>query len=151
MVDQIRPARESETREATQRVKQWQSPTLLPTPEPEEGYSFRWIRTALLGQSDPTNVSAKFREGWEPVKAESQPRMFAYSDPNSRFKGNIEIGGLLLCKIPKEFMEQRAAFYTKASSDQVQAVDNSFMQQNDARMPLFKENRSSVTFGSGKK
>ena len=146
-----RLARELETRETTQRVKQWQSPTLLPTPEPEEGYSFRWIRTALLGQSDPTNVSAKFREGWEPVKAESQPQMFAYSDPNSRFKGNIEIGGLLLCKIPKEFMEQRAAFYTKASADQVTAVDNSFMQQNDARMPLFKENRSSVTFGSGKK
>ena len=146
-----RLARELDTRETTQRVKQWQSPTLLPTPEPEEGYSFRWIRTALLGQSDPTNVSAKFREGWEPVKAESQPKMFAHSDPNSRFKGNIEIGGLLLCKIPKEFMEQRAAFYTKASADQLTAVDNSFMQQNDARMPLFRENRSSVTFGSGKK
>jgi len=146
-----RLARELETRETTQRVKQWTQPQGLPTPEPEEGYSFRWVRTALLGQFDPTNTSAKFREGWEPVKADSQPQMFAFADPNSRFKGNIEIGGLLLCKIPKEFMEQRAAFYKKASDDQVQAVDNSFMQQNDARMPLFKENRSSVTFGSGKK
>jgi len=151
MVDQNRPARELETRETTQRVKQWTQPQGLPTPQPEEGYSFRWVRTALLGQFDPTNTSAKFREGWEPVKADSQPQMFAFADPNSRFKGNIEIGGLLLCKIPKEFMEQRAAFYKKASDDQVQAVDNSFMQQNDARMPLFKDNRSSVTFGSGKK
>jgi len=146
-----RPARELETRETTQRVKQWTQPQGLPTPQPEEGYSFRWVRTALLGQFDPTNTSAKFREGWEPVKADSQPQMFAFADPNSRFKGNIEIGGLLLCKIPKEFMEQRAAFYKKASDDQLQAVDNSFMQQNDARMPLFKDNRSSVTFGSGKK
>ena len=146
-----RLARELETRETTQRVKQWTQPQGLPTPEPEEGYSFRWVRTALLGQFDPTNTSAKFREGWEPVKADSQPQMFAFADPNSRFKSNIEIGGLLLCKIPKEFMEQRAAFYKKASDDQVQAVDNSFMQQNDARMPLFKDNRSSVTFGSGKK
>jgi hypothetical protein len=146
-----RLARELDTRETTQRVKQWTQPQGLPTPQPEEGYSFRWVRTALLGQFDPTNTSAKFREGWEPVKAESQPQMFAFADPNSRFKGNIEIGGLLLCKIPKEFMEQRAAFYKKASDDQVQAVDNSFMQQNDARMPLFKDNRSSVTFGSGKK
>jgi len=146
-----RLARELETRETTQRVKQWTQPQGLPTPQPEEGYSFRWVRTALLGQFDPTNTSAKFREGWEPVKADSQPQMFAFADPNSRFKGNIEIGGLLLCKIPKEFMEQRAAFYKKASDDQVQAVDNSFMQQNDARMPLFKDNRSSVTFGSGKK
>jgi hypothetical protein len=146
-----RLARELDTRETTQRVKQWTQPQGLPTPQPEEGYSFRWVRTALLGQFDPTNTSAKFREGWEPVKVESQPQMFAFADPNSRFKGNIEIGGLLLCKIPKEFMEQRAAFYKKASDDQVQAVDNSFMQQNDARMPLFKDNRSSVTFGSGKK
>jgi len=146
-----RLAREMGTRETTQRVQRWAQPQGLPTPEPEEGYAFRWVRTALLGQFDPTNTSAKFREGWEPVKAESQPQMYAFSDQNSRFKGNIEIGGLLLCKIPKEFMEQRAAFYKKASDDQVQAVDNSFMQQNDARMPLFKDNRSSVTFGSGKK
>ena len=146
-----RLARELETRETAQRVQRWTQPQGLPTPQPEEGYSFRWVRTALLGQADPTNVSAKLREGWEPVKAESQPQMYAFSDQNSRFKGNIEIGGLLLCKIPKEFMEQRAAFYRKASADQVQAVDNSFMQQNDARMPLFKDNRSSVTFGSGKK
>ena len=104
-----------------------------------------------MGVFDPTNTSAKFREGWEPVKAESQPRMFAYSDPNSRFKGNIEIGGLLLCKIPKEFMEQRAAFYRKASDDQVKALDNNFMQANDPRMPLFSERKTGVSFGRGSK
>ena len=146
-----RLARELETRETAHRASRWEQPTGLPTPQPEEGYSFRWVRTALLGQFDPTNTSAKFREGWEPVKAESQPHMHVFSDPNSKFKGNIEIGGLLLCKIPKEFMEQRAAFFKKASADQIKAVDNSFMQQNDARMPLFRDNRSSVTFGSGKK
>ena len=146
-----RLARELETRETAHRASRWEQPTGLPTPQPEEGYAFRWVRTALLGQFDPTNTSAKFREGWEPVKAESQPHMHVFSDPNSRFKGNIEIGGLLLCKIPKEFMEQRAAFFKKASADQVQAVDNSFMQQNDARMPLFRDNRSTVTFGSGTK
>ena len=117
-----RLARELETRETAHRASRWEQPTGLPTPQPEEGYSFRWVRTALLGQFDPTNTSAKFREGWEPVKAESQPHMHVFSDPNSRFKGNIEIGGLLLCKIPKEFMEQRAAFYNKASSDQITAL-----------------------------
>ena len=143
--------RESESREMTQRLSRWEQPTGLPTPEPEEGYAFRWVRTALLGQFDPTNTSAKFREGWEPVKAESQPQMHVFADPNSRFKGNIEIGGLLLCKIPKEFMEQRAAFYRRASDDQIKAVDNSFMQTNDARMPLFSERKSGVTFGRGSK
>jgi hypothetical protein len=143
--------RESETRETTQRPSRWVQPAGLPTPEPEEGYSFRWVRTALLGQFDPTNTSAKFREGWEPVKTESQPHMHVFADPNSRFKGNIEIGGLLLCKIPKEFMEQRAAFYQKSSDDQIKAVDSSFMQANDARMPLFSERKSGVSFGRGSK
>jgi len=144
-------SREEETREVTQRQSRWVQPTGLPTPEPEEGYAFRWVRTALMGQFDPTNTSAKFREGWEPVKAESQPQMHVFADPNSRFKGNIEIGGLLLCKIPKEFMEQRAAFYRKASDDQVKALDNNFMQANDPRMPLFSERKTGVSFGRGSK
>ena len=146
-----RLARELETRVTTQRKTHWTQPGGLPTPEPEDGYTFRWIRTALLGQFDPTNTSAKFREGWEPVKVEEQPHMHVYSDPQSRFKGNIEIGGLLLCKIPREFMEQRAAHYKKASDDQIQAVDNSFMQQNDVRMPLFSERKSTTSFGRGTK
>ncbi len=144
-------SREESAREVTQRQSRWVQPTGLPTPQPEEGYSFRWVRTALLGQFDPTNTSAKFREGWEPVKAESQPQMHVFADPNSRFKGNIEIGGLLLCKIPKEFMEQRAAFYRKASDDQVKALDNNFMQANDPRMPLFSERKTNVSFGTGSK
>ena len=144
-------SREEETREVTQRQSRWVQPTGLPTPQPEEGYAFRWVRTALMGQFDPTNTSAKFREGWEPVKAESQPQMHVFADPNSRFKGNIEIGGLLLCKIPKEFMEQRAAFYRKASDDQVKALDNNFMQANDPRMPLFSERKTGVSFGRGSK
>lgn len=151
MADQNRLARELETRVTTQRKSHWTQPGGLPTPEPEDGYTFRWIRTALLGQFDPTNTSAKFREGWEPVKVEEQPHMHVYADPQSRFKGNIEIGGLLLCKIPREFMEQRAAHYKKASDDQIQAVDNSFMQQNDARMPLFSERKSTTSFGRGTK
>jgi len=146
-----RLARDSESRETTQRPSRWAQPAGLPTPQPEEGYAFRWVRTALMGQFDPTNTSAKFREGWEPVKAESQPQMHAFSDPNSRFKGNIEIGGLLLCKLPREFMEQRAAFYRKASDDQVKALDNNFMQANDPRMPLFSERKTGVTFGRGSK
>ena len=146
-----RLARDLESRETTQRQSRWVQPTGLPTPQPEEGYAFRWVRTALMGQFDPTNTSAKFREGWEPVKAESQPQMHVFADPNSRFKGNIEIGGLLLCKIPKEFMEQRAAFYRKASDDQVKALDNNFMQANDPRMPLFSERKTGVSFGRGSK
>jgi hypothetical protein len=126
-------------------------PQALPEPRPEEGYTFRWIRTSLLGAVDPTNASAKFREGWEPCKADDHPEMLLTADPNTRFKGNIEIGGLLLCKAPVELMDQRRAYYAKMSDSQIQAVDNNFMRTNDARMPLFAEKKSSVTFGRGNK
>jgi hypothetical protein len=104
-----------------------------------------------MGVFDPTNVSAKFREGWEPCKAEEHPEIPTQSDQNTRFKGNIEIGGLLLCKIPQEFMDQRAAHYKHANDTQVEAVDNSFMKTNDPRMPLFSERKSSISFGRGAK
>ena len=145
-----RIARELENREGTKRKQQWTPPQTLPEPEPQEGWVFRWIRTSIMGTADPSNTSAKFREGWEPVKAEDQPKLMMQGDPNSRFKGNIEIGGLLLCKAPKELMAQRDAYYTQQAEAQVKSVDNNFMRLNDERMPLFNERRSTTSFGKGK-
>ena len=145
-----RLSRELENREVTTRKKAWAPPQLLPDPKPQPGWVFRWIRTSIMGQFDPTNTSAKMREGWEPVKAEDHPELMMQADPNSRFKGNIEIGGLLLCKAPKELGEQRDDYYRKATQSQIEAVDNSFMRTNDERMPLFNEKRSTVSFGKGK-
>jgi hypothetical protein len=145
-----RLARELENRESAQRKQQWVPPQTLPEPEPQAGWVFRWIRTSIMGQADPSNTSAKFREGWEPVKAEDQPKLMMQADPNSRFKGNIEIGGLLLCKAPAEIMQQRDSFYAKQAQSQVNSVDNSFMRLSDERMPLFNERRSTTSFGKGK-
>jgi hypothetical protein len=103
-----------------------------------------------MGQADPTNTSAKFREGYEPVKAEDHPELMMQADPNSRFKGNVEVGGLLLCKAPVEMAEERNAYYRKQAQSQIEAVDNSFMKTNDERMPLFNERKSAVSFGKGK-
>ena len=145
-----RLARERENRESTQRVRNWAPPQTLPDPEPQDGWIFRWIRTSIMGQADPSNTSAKLREGWEPVKAEDYPKLMMQADPNSRFKGNIEIGGLLLCKAPAELMRQRDDFYAAQSKAQIQSVDNNFMRMNDERMPLFNERRSTTSFGKGK-
>jgi hypothetical protein len=92
-----RQIRELEGRESTQRKQAWEPAQLLPAPIPQPGWAFRWVRTSIMGTFDPTNVSAKFREGWEPCKAEDHPEIQSQSDQNTRFKGNIEIGGLLLC------------------------------------------------------
>ena len=141
--------REVETRVMSERPTQWQQPELLPEPDKQAGFAYRWIRVATLNNADPRNLSAKLREGWEPVRIEEQPKFQLLVDPNSRFKDNIEIGGLLLCKTPVEFVEQRNAYYTKQSRSQTEAVDNNLMRQSDPRMPIFNERKSTTSFGKG--
>lgn len=150
MAESNRLTRELETREESSRpALKWTPPQLLPEPEPEPGYAFRWIRISTLNNADPMNISSKLREGWEPVKASTQPKLFAMSSPNSRFPDGIEVGGLLLCKTPVELVKQRNAYYANQATAQMNSVDNNFMRENDPRMPLFNERRTEVKFGRG--
>jgi hypothetical protein len=149
MAENTRVSREIEVRATQERPKQWQQPELLPEPDKQAGYSYRWIRVATLNNADPRNLSAKLREGWEPVKIEEQPQFQLLVDPNSRFSDNIEVGGLLLCKTPTEFVTQRNAHYENQTQAQVDAVDNSLLRQSDARMPIFRERESKTSFGKG--
>tara|TARA_R110000824_G_scaffold15751_2_gene66174 strand:- start:1403 stop:1873 length:471 start_codon:yes stop_codon:yes gene_type:complete len=146
-----RKPRTTETREASERPKSWSPPQVLPDPEPQDGYVFRWIRTSLMGASDNVNASKRFREGWEPVRAEDHPELMLTSDRNSEYEGNIEVGGLLLCKTSRENIEARSEYYEKLAQKQVDSVDQSYMRENDPRMPKINENRSRVTFGGGSK
>ena len=144
-----RITREVETRKSTERFEQWAPAELLPEPVKMPGYEYHWVRVSTLGAADPRNLSGKLREKWEPVPAEEQPEMQLLIDPNSRFKDNIEIGGLLLCKTPEEFVTQRNAHYAKQTDAQTEAVDNNFMRQSDPRAPLFAEKKSTSSFGKG--
>ena len=144
-----RPSRDLETREVMERPKHWMPPQLLPDPTPEEGYAYRWIRISTLNKADATNLSSKLREGWEPVKASDHPEIRVFGTTNGQFPDSVEVGGLLLCKTPVEFTEQRDAYYRQQAEAQMQSVDNTFMRDNDPRMPMFKERSSKVTFGKG--
>jgi hypothetical protein len=143
-------ARELETRAQQERPKQWAPAETLPEPDKQPGFAYRWVRVSTLNQTDPRNLSGKLREGWEPVKVSEQPKFQLLIDPNSRFKENVEIGGLLLCKTPSEFVEQRSAYFNNQTQAQTLAIDNSFMRENDPRMPLFAERQSKTSFGKGK-
>lgn len=138
------------TREQSARPQVWQPASTLPEPDKQPGYTYRWVRVSSLGQNDARNISAQLREGWEPVRIEEQPQFRVMLDPDSRFKDNIEVAGLLLCKAPVELMDQRKAFYAQKNQAQMDSVDNNFMRENDARMPLFRERRSTTSFGSGR-
>ena len=140
-----RDSRTENTREKSERKVTWQRPSALPDPKPQDGVEFRWIRTASLGQSDMTNVSSKFREGWEPVKLEDHPELKIISDVDSKFEGNVEVGGLLLCKNSTENMEARRDYQKEQANSQMQAVDNSFMKESDPRMPVLRPEKSTRT------
>ena len=143
-------SREQETREKNTRKRAWVRPELLPSPTPEEGYTYHWVRVSTNGEPDPTNVSSKLREGREPVKATEHPEIELVSIENERFKDNIVMGGLMLCKAPVELVAQRNAYYRQHAHQQIESVDNNLMRENDPRMPLFSEKQSQVTFGKGK-
>jgi hypothetical protein len=148
---QERSPRASYSRDTAQRIASWENPTLLPEPAPQAGWRFRYIRTALLGEPDNTNVSRQFRDGWEPCKLEDHPELEnQMMDHKSEWaeKGNIEIGGQLLCKMPEELVEARDRHFSEMAKTQMESVDNVFLKENDSRMPkqVF-ERKSRTTFG----
>tara|TARA_R110000744_G_scaffold184965_3_gene304361 strand:- start:477 stop:926 length:450 start_codon:yes stop_codon:yes gene_type:complete len=141
--------RELETRDKNVRKKAWTRPETLPSPTPQDGYAFRYIRVANQGQVDATNVSSKLREGWEPVKAVDHPEITMVAIEQERFKDNVIIGGLMLCKAPSEMVEERTDHFQQQTDSQMRSVDNNLMRESDPRMPMFNERKSKVTFGKG--
>ena len=147
---QTRKPRQAESREVEfQRPTAWRPPETLPSPDNRPGWIHRWIRVSTLGTSDPSNISSKLREGYEPCKGEDYPELMMHATTEGRFKGNIEVGGLMLCRIPSEFLEQRSAYYANQNKAQMESVDNNFLRESDPRMPLVSDKKSTVTFGTG--
>ena len=150
MQDNIRTDRDLDTREQFQRAEAWTPASLLPEFKKQPGWAYRCIIVSLTNQADNLNVSSKMREGWEPVKLADHPEIRMVVDPNAKYKDGIEIGGLLLCKTPEEFVEQRTAYMNKQTQSQTEAIDNSFMKDNDPRMNKFSDKKSTTSFGKGK-
>jgi hypothetical protein len=139
-------SREKETRYV------YKPSSTLPDPTPEPGYTYRWIATHILGQEDLPNTTRKFRDGWEAVKVADHPELMLSGKDAT---GNVEIGGLLLCKINTEKLTAMKEYFEGKANDQMDSVDNHFMRNNDPRMPLFSERKSTTSrgqgFGSGSK
>ena len=136
--------RDLATREKTARVV-YKPTSDLPDPTPEPGYGYRYILTHILGKADHTRMSRMRRDGWEPVKASDHPELMI--DGNEQ--GNVEIGGLILCKNSIENIRAYDEYYAKQASEQMESVDNSFMKDNDPRMRKFADRQSTTTRGAG--
>jgi hypothetical protein len=127
----------------------WRPASDLPRPRPQPGFVFRWVRTSANSQNDTRNVSNRLTEGWEPVPATAQPDMVrSLGRYGTNADGNIEIGGLLLCRLPQETRDARSEYYGRAARSQVKAVDNMYMREQDPRMPkMAPEHTTQVSTG----
>jgi len=147
----IRTPRSSEKREQEVRKTTWSPANILPDPNPVDGMNFKWVRVSSMGTDDVTNYSKKIREGWQPVLIEEVPELaHLVIEENPKFEGKLEVGGLLLCKMPTEMTEQRNDHYLQNAIDAQQAVDNSLMKESNPRMPIdAPQNKNRVSFGRG--
>jgi len=145
-----RVSREDTTRVSEQREEQWRPADLLPEPRKQAGWDYGWIRKSTLGVADPVNMSRNMREGYEPCKLSDHPELQLAVDSGAKQSDLVEVGGLILCKIPSEIARKREAYYQGQTNNQLAAVDAQLQRVNDPRMPVFKEHTSEVKFGSGR-
>jgi hypothetical protein len=94
-------------------------------------------------------VSKRFREGWVPLIAEEHPELAGQYDESERWPEGVEIGGLLLCKIPTEKMDARRKYFYDLSLTQLESVERNYMNDQDPRMPKHNDSKSRTQFRRG--
>jgi hypothetical protein len=143
--------RDTATRETEVRTpRQWLPPSLLPEPAPEPGYVLHWKRLSVHGEPDVTHFNKILREGWEPCKLSDHPELRMNVNPRAdgQFADMIEMGGLILCRMPKELRDQRNAYYSNLANAQQQRVTTDYLSKSDPRMPMLDPTvTSKVEFG----
>lgn len=147
-----RTPRANLTREKTAVRKPWAPPSMLDAPPAPTGFKHRWIRTEARGFDDSKNMSARLREGWEPVRADEYPDFELPIVNSGKYEGVFGVGGLILARIPEETVKEREDYFKRKSSDQMEAVDADLMRENQhSTMTINKPDRQSrVTFGGPK-
>lgn len=146
-----RTPRNSQTREVKKRRQPWRPPSSLEAPEAPEGFVHRWIRSTVMGFNDEKNLSARLREGFELVRADEYPDFEAPTIQDGTHAGIIGVGGLVLARFPIEIKQERDAHFKRKRDDQVDAVENNYLREENPIMPFQKpERQSRVTFGGNK-
>ena len=126
--------------------KPWTPPSYLDTPNAPNGYRHRWVRIETLGVADTKNIQGRLRSGYELVRAVEYPNEDFPAIADGKYAGVIGHGGLVLTRVPEEIAQQRQAYFERQAQDQVDAVDNDLMKEQDSRMPIDID-KQSRTFG----
>ena len=126
--------------------KPWTPPSYLDTPNAPTGYRHRWVRIETLGVADTKNIQGRLRSGYELVRSDEYPNEDFPAISDGKYAGVIGHGGLVLTRVPEEIARQRQAYFEKQAQDQVDALDNDLLKEQDNRMPIDID-KQSRTFG----
>jgi hypothetical protein len=144
-------SRASQTREKDKRKKVWTPPSYLDTPNAPNGFRHRWVRVEILGYVDTKNIQGRLRSGYELVRADEYPEDDYPAIPDGKYSGVIGHGGLVLTRVPEEIAQQRADYFKRLSSEQLEAVDNDLLKAEHKSMPIDIDRQSRTTFGGRKR
>lgn len=121
---------------------------VLPAPpESDEDVVYRWIRVNIGSDDDHQNVANSLNRGYEPVREGEIPNFHAPSIKHGAFTGVIGVQGMILCKVPRAYAEQRKRMVAAQADRLEQAVRNNWMRVQDSRMPITETNRETVRKG----
>ena len=149
--EENKTSRASQTREKKLRKKVWTPPSYLDTPNAPAGFRHRWVRVEILGYVDTKNIQGRLRSGYELVRADEYPEDDYAAIPDGKYKGIIGHGGLVLTRVPEEIARQRADYFKRLSSEQIEAVDNDLMKEQHKSMPIEIDRQTRTTFGGRKR
>lgn len=155
----LRPARQLETRESQSRNYTYRPPSSLPDVIESPEWAFRWIATVVAGSPDVANVHKRMADQWEPVPFDAKDKVLKQADAFPTIArntdGNIVIGGLMLCRMPKERANARDKYYRDLTARQIQGVKQQNGQQFDQKYTKLEQSTTAgvnggreVEFGS---
>ena len=151
MEEKNKTSRAANTREKTERPKQYKPPSSLDAPPAPDGFRHRWIRAESVGFQDSKNIFGRLREGYELVRADEYKDSDYPVVTDGKYAGVIGVGGLLLARIPEELAQSRMAYQRSQTEGQDESVENDLLKDQDKRMPIKIDRHSKHTFGGTKK
>lgn len=139
-----RTPRALETRDSSVRQTTYRRGNVLPEVQPRDGWAFKWVRMSVNGVEDKKTFQSRQYEGYEPVKAEEFPELrheVRFSETN----GLVERGGLVLCRIPQEVVDDRRRQLSEETQQRLNDAEDNYMRDRDERAKrLFTKKRETV-------
>ena len=148
--------RENQTREE---VYTFEEEDALAIPEDvkarflNQGMVLRWIRLQIRGADDYQNVGKRQRDGWVFVTPDEVPELSTSSivREGGRYAGTVVRGDVALAKMPEGRAIARREHYENKANELMNAVNSQLMSNNDSRMPIYNNSKSTVSRGKSPK